>query len=320
MLPPFIHLFSNARAEAHRSGSIRLARPRKALCHRANGLLPVLRQPAPERLETYGLCAKIAPQAPQLKNDTQELRAPLPARGIACDETGVQGSEVMLMSHAGRRGTTFVVSLVLHAGLALSVVALPLYLAEAMPSQEVITVLPPLALAPPPPPAPSVPTRLSAQPTPRPAQTAFLAPIASELVPEDEPLFGLEDVGGDGVIGGVPDGVVGSVMGDLPTGAPAPPPRVVRIGSGIAAPRLVRRVDPAYPAIAAAARVSATVQLEAEVDARGQVASVRVERGHPLFDEAAVAAVQQWRYQPLLLNGEPTGFVLTVTVRFDVRH
>ena len=34
------------------------------------------------------------------------------------------------MSHAGRRGTTFFVSLVLHAGLALSVVALPLVLAE----------------------------------------------------------------------------------------------------------------------------------------------------------------------------------------------
>ena len=72
--------------------------------------------------------------------------------------------------------------------------------------------------------------------------------------------------------------------------------------------------------IAAAARVSATVQLEAEVDVRGEVARVRVERGHPLFDEAAIDAVRQWRYQPLLLNGEPTGFVLTVTVRFDMRQ
>jgi len=227
----------------------------------------------------------------------------------------------MLMSHAGRRGTTFFVSLVLHAGLAFSVVALPLFLAEAMPSQELITVLPPLALAPPPPPPAPAPTRLPARQTPKPAETGFVAPIATALVPEDEALLEIDDVVGDhdGVVGGVPNGVVGSLMGDLPTSAPPPPPRVVRIGSGIAAPRLVRRVDPAYPAIAAAARVSATVQLEAEVDARGEVARVRVERGHPLFDEAAVAAVRQWRYQPLLLNGEPTGFVLTVTVRFDMR-
>jgi periplasmic protein TonB len=228
----------------------------------------------------------------------------------------------MLMSHAGRRGTTFFVSLVLHAGLALSVVALPLVLAEAMPSQAVLTVLPPLALAPPlPPPPPSGSTHLSVQRTRTPAETAPVAPpIESELVLDSEPFLAIADIVGDGVGGGVPNGVVGSVIDDLPTSAPPPSPRVVRIGSGIAAPRLVRRVDPAYPAIAAAARESATVQLEAEVDARGEVARVRVERGHPLFDEAAVAAVRQWRYQPLLLNGEPTGFVLTVTVRFDMRH
>ena len=156
-----------------------------------------------------------------------------------------------------------------------------------------------------------------------PAEAAIVAPsIESELVLENEPLLEIDDVVGDrdGVVSGVPNGVVGSLMGDLPTSAPLPPPRVVRINSGIAAPRLVRRVDPAYPAIAVAARVSATVQLEAEVDARGEVARVSVERGHPLFDEAAVAAVRQWRYQPLLLNGEPTGFILTVTVRFDMRH
>ncbi len=41
-------------------------------------------------------------------------------------------------------------------------------------------------------------------------------------------------------------------------------------------------------------------------------------RGHPLFDEAAVAAVRQWRYRPLLLNGEPTEFILTVTVFFNL--
>ena len=57
--------------------------------------------------------------------------------------------------------------------------------------------------------------------------------------------------------------------------------------------------------------------LEAEVDVRGYVKAVKVLRGHPLFDEAATDAVKQWRYQPLLLNGEPTGFVLTVTMQLQ---
>jgi len=230
----------------------------------------------------------------------------------------------MLMSHAGRKGTTFFLSLVLHAGLVLSVVVLPLFLSEALPSQELRAFLPPLALAPPPPPpAPIVTTRLAPRPAPKvdPRLSAFVAPIApTELRPDDGSLLGDEGAAGDGVLGGVQGGVVGSVLGDLPTSALPAPPRVVRISAGIAAPRLVRRVDPAYPAVAAAARITATVQLEAEVDARGQVTRVSVERGHALFDDAAIEAVRQWRYQPLLLNGEPTGFVLTVTVRFDLRR
>ena len=151
---------------------------------------------------------------------------------------------------------------------------------------------------------------------------AFVAPdVTAELLPDVESLIEIADVVGerDGVPGGHPDGIVGSMMGDLPTSLKATPPRVVRISGGIAAPRLVRRVDPVYPALAIAARLSARVQLEAEVDVRGEVTSVRVEHGHPLFDDAAVAAVRQWRYQPLLLSGEPTGFILSVTVTFGLR-
>ena len=50
----------------------------------------------------------------------------------------------------------------------------------------------------------------------------------------------------------------------------------------------------------------------------GRVQEVKVLRGHPLFDEAALAAVRQWRYQPLLLNGIPMPFVATVTVQFNI--
>jgi TonB family protein len=60
------------------------------------------------------------------------------------------------------------------------------------------------------------------------------------------------------------------------------------------------------------------VILDAEVDTRGYVKQVTVKQGHPLFDEAAIAAVKQWRYQPLLLNGEPTAFILTVTLQFNI--
>ena len=93
----------------------------------------------------------------------------------------------------------------------------------------------------------------------------------------------------------------------------------MRIGGKIAQPRIIRRVEPVYPELAAAARLGAIVVLEAEVDVRGDVKTVRVLSGHPLFNEEAMEAVKQWRYQPLLLNGEPTGFILSVVITFNLR-
>ncbi|MGB6198739.1 MAG: energy transducer TonB [Candidatus Acidiferrales bacterium] len=36
--------------------------------------------------------------------------------------------------------------------------------------------------------------------------------------------------------------------------------------------------------------------------------------GHPLFIQAALDAVRQWRYQPTLLNGDPVEVDTTITV------
>lgn len=123
-----------------------------------------------------------------------------------------------------------------------------------------------------------------------------------------------------GVEGGVPGGVLGGVVGGLPLEPlpKAPPPRVVRVGGKMVAPELVRRVSPAYPELARLARVDGVVILEAQVDIRGRVKTVKVLRGQPLLDEAAIEAVKRWRYRPLLLNGVPTEFILTVTLMFNL--
>ena len=60
------------------------------------------------------------------------------------------------------------------------------------------------------------------------------------------------------------------------------------------------------------------VILEAVVDRQGRVEAVRVLRSIPLLDGAAIAAVREWRNSPLLLNGKPERFVLTVTVSFSL--
>ena len=47
-------------------------------------------------------------------------------------------------------------------------------------------------------------------------------------------------------------------------------------------------------------------------------ADAHVLRGMPLLDQAAVDAVRQWRYRPLLLNGQRWPFIVTVTVNFKL--
>jgi protein TonB len=120
-------------------------------------------------------------------------------------------------------------------------------------------------------------------------------------------------------------GVVGGLISELPP-PPAPPPPSpppvargpVRIGGELKAPALIERVEPEYPPLAVRAQVHGVVILEAVVDRQGRVEDVRVLRSIPLLDKAAIAAVRQWRYSPLLLNGTPERFVLTVTVSFSL--
>jgi len=230
--------------------------------------------------------------------------------------------------HAGRATTTMVISILLHGALVLAIAILPLLFYDAMPSQEALKAffVAPLEVAPPPPPPPPPPagarTVVRAAPKVDMQPQGFVAPIEvpNAIKPEESLDLGVEGGVAGGVEGGVPGGVVGGVVGGLPSEAPPPPARVVRIGGQIKEPKKIRDVKPVYPDLAVQSRVSALVILEAEVDVRGYVRAAKVLRGHPLFDEAAMEAVKQWRYQPLLLNGEPTGFVLTVTINFNLQQ
>ena len=49
------------------------------------------------------------------------------------------------------------------------------------------------------------------------------------------------------------------------------------------------------------------------------MSDVEVLRSVPLLDEAAVAAVRQWRYEPTLVDGEPVSILMTLTINFQLR-
>jgi protein TonB len=79
---------------------------------------------------------------------------------------------------------------------------------------------------------------------------------------------------------------------------------------------LIRKVQPAYPALARSARVQGIVVLQAMISKQGTIENLRILTGHPMLAPAAIEAVRQWRYRPYILNGEPVEVETQITVNF----
>jgi TonB family protein len=55
---------------------------------------------------------------------------------------------------------------------------------------------------------------------------------------------------------------------------------------------------PAYPALARPSRLNGTVKVVIDISPDGQVTNVRVMGGHPLFVEATLDALKNWKFAP----------------------
>lgn len=77
-------------------------------------------------------------------------------------------------------------------------------------------------------------------------------------------------------------------------------------------------VPPAYPILAARRGWTGTVVLLVEVSADGSVDQVTVETssGYAILDDAAVRAVEQWRFAPAMLAGSPAQATVRKPIRF----
>ena len=98
---------------------------------------------------------------------------------------------------------------------------------------------------------------------------------------------------------------------------------------------LVHKVAPIYPERGIKARVQCKVELNATVNEEGLVSDVQVTKGHPLFDDAASAAVKQWKFHPSVVGGSAANgpvpppplpklgikgvpFTITITIEFNL--
>ncbi|HEV7505623.1 MAG TPA: energy transducer TonB [Thermoanaerobaculia bacterium] len=174
---------------------------------------------------------------------------------------------------------------------------------------------------------------------PAPATRELVQPTAKD-VPEKPPTPAVNDsiqdltpgpassgptsvIPGDGDCPGCPPGIG---HGPGPVG-PAENPggtmdnSPIQFSFGMTKPEVIHQVQPRYSEQARRAGVQGMVIVEAVIDEQGNVTHVRLVHGLPMaLDQAAMQAVQQWRFKPALLNGHPVKVFYTLTVNFTIQR
>jgi protein TonB len=203
---------------------------------------------------------------------------------------------------------------------------LPLMFTEALPTQQLLTMLV-TAPPPPPPPPPAVAQVVKI------AQTDVLnsgqlrtptkIPRKVEMIREEEsPPPAISG----GVIGGIPGGQLGGVIGGIISSSASStafipklePVKRIRISQGVTQGMVIRKIEPTYPKLALSARVTGVVLVKAVIGRDGTISELQVVKGHPILVPAAIEAVRPWRYRPYLLNGAPVEVETYITVTFQI--
>lgn len=224
----------------------------------------------------------------------------------------------------------FAIALLAHglaAGLALWLWRQPPQEPEPGPLRWEVSLMPP-AEEPPPPAAEEPPAPLEAAaepaapaPSPEPQATPPMALPGGASVPSfdipklDQPMvgnaFALPTMAGTGGLAG------GAAAGALHGGRAAPS---FDAGGGGLAP--IVRVPPSYPLEARRKKIEGWVRVEMTILEDGTVADPRVKKAEPagVFEQAALAAVSQWRFRPATENGQAVRRRAGQTLKFELNQ
>ena len=252
-----------------------------------------------------------------------------------------------------RKGSFFLGTMVLYSIVLVAVAVLSIYLyndAIPDPSLELLTLVAPVPMAQDDTPKAAEEPKPAAKAAPEVAmvkdmaviapvtKTNEVAPPTAKVVATNKTLnvmVGDRDVGDVNAVPTGPVGVVGGTGGGgggtgsapkvevsdepppPPPPAPTPPPKPKTVVSGgVLNGKAISKPQPAYPPIAKAARASGTVTVQILVDESGRVVSASAVSGHPLLQQAAVAAARNARFSPTLLSGQPVKVSGVITYNF----
>ena len=93
----------------------------------------------------------------------------------------------------------------------------------------------------------------------------------------------------------------------------------IEVDSDTQQKKLVHKVEAVYPDLARQAGIEGTVVLRLEIDKDGTVRGMKVLSGEPVLAQAAMDAVEHWRYAPTVLNGRPVNVLTSVSIEFHLK-
>jgi protein TonB len=159
-----------------------------------------------------------------------------------------------------------------------------------------------------------VETQTASAPANPSAPAAATAPPAPETAPPASPGQTAQSDAAKSAAGG-------------PSATPAPSPAAAKssgppvvVPASVEAASIVTQAAPAYPPEARAKLIQGEVLLRAIIDKEGKISEVHVLSGDDALAPAAVEAVRQWRYKPMLVDGEAREVDTTITVTFSLKN
>ncbi len=135
------------------------------------------------------------------------------------------------------------------------------------------------------------------------------------------PPAALPDLGASMALAGLPmPDIDATGLLDTGDGRPDPGSMVMTEDAVDSLPKPIRRTSPVFPERARRMGLEGTVTVRLLIDADGNVKRVRLVEAQPegVFEEAAMAALDQWTFEPATYEGQPVNVWARQTLDFKL--
>jgi protein TonB len=227
------------------------------------------------------------------------------------------------------KGRALAISIFLQSAVLAALILVPLFSKAERISLNIVTPFPPYsrypnashnaAVQPPRQHGPQNPCRFCAPPN-IPPTIVMRDQSSNATETAEEPMDGLGQNIPGGIEGSIPlagSGQRGPRREDIETRVVRP--RILHF-THLDPAMLIHRVEPVYPPLARQTHREGRVELRAVIGTDGTIQSLQIVASDPLFDLSAREAVQQWRYKPTILNGQPVEIDTYITVIYTTQH